>query len=146
MLHAKPNMPPFTGDYVRCCAYSYDGELLATASDDYTVRVWNAKTGKLQQTLEGFSNWVYIVAFSRTHLLMATDHKHIRIWDVITGSLVETLIPNSNAWIADISLSYDGTKLAADFNETIGFWGILPRPLDQWKYRISPEPTGASHG
>ena len=33
--------------------FSHDSKLLASASEDYTVKVWDAATGSLQQTLEG---------------------------------------------------------------------------------------------
>src|SRR5882724_8983044 len=34
-------------------AFSPDGELIATSSEDATVRLWNAHTGKLQRILSG---------------------------------------------------------------------------------------------
>jgi WD40 repeat protein len=41
-----------------------NGSLLASASADNTVRLWNPQTGKLIVTLAGHSDWVHDVAWS----------------------------------------------------------------------------------
>ncbi|KAE8356851.1 WD40-repeat-containing domain protein [Aspergillus coremiiformis] len=131
-------------DYVRCCAYSHNGELIATSSDDLTVRVWETKTGRLQLTLTEFSDWVYFAAFSPAHLLAATDGTRINIWDVTTGLLEWTFSPHLGT-VVDISFSHDGSKLAAALGDTITVWDVPPRRLwnvpnsggipDAWKRR-----------
>jgi RNA polymerase sigma factor (sigma-70 family) len=67
-------------------AYSPDGTLLATASKDGTVRLWNAKTGKPVASLGGHEGDVHWVAFSADGKLLATAGKDrtVRIWDPAT--------------------------------------------------------------
>lgn len=49
---------------VRALAFSPDGSKLVTASNDQTVRLWDAKTGALLKTLEGHSYNVLAAMFS----------------------------------------------------------------------------------
>ena len=55
---------------VNSVAFSHDSKLLASASDDKTVRVWDTATGALQQTLEGYNR---SVSFSSDNLNIITD-------------------------------------------------------------------------
>src|SRR2546421_4365812 len=46
--------------FVNAVAFSPDGKQLASASDDETVRLWDAATGGPLRTLEGHSSWVSV--------------------------------------------------------------------------------------
>eukprot|EP00282_Hemiselmis_andersenii_P031068 CAMPEP_0169450726 /NCGR_PEP_ID=MMETSP1042-20121227/13310_1 /TAXON_ID=464988 /ORGANISM="Hemiselmis andersenii, Strain CCMP1180" /LENGTH=70 /DNA_ID=CAMNT_0009562575 /DNA_START=20 /DNA_END=228 /DNA_ORIENTATION=+ len=50
-------------DNVRSFAWNHDGSLLASGSDDGTVRLWTPD-GQVKGTLKGHSNWVRFVAWS----------------------------------------------------------------------------------
>ncbi|KAF1812022.1 hypothetical protein P152DRAFT_376468, partial [Eremomyces bilateralis CBS 781.70] len=45
-------------------AFALDGKMLASASGDKAVKLWDAGLGALQQTLEGHSGPVEAVAFA----------------------------------------------------------------------------------
>jgi WD40 repeat protein len=51
-------------DLVTLVAFSPDGKQVVSGSGDKTVRLWDAVTGAVLQTLEGYSDLVTLVAFS----------------------------------------------------------------------------------
>jgi WD40 repeat protein len=59
-------------DRVQSVAFSSDGRLLASGSDDKTIQLWDPATGTLQQTLKGHTGRVKSVAFSPNGRLLAS--------------------------------------------------------------------------
>lgn len=79
-------------DWVRSAVFSPDGKLVASASDDKTVRLWevfpsedeNGDTGVSGQPYRGHSDYVYCLAFSPDgrYLASAGDDSQIQIRDL----------------------------------------------------------------
>jgi WD40 repeat protein/DNA-binding SARP family transcriptional activator len=72
---------------VRDVAFSPDGAQIASASNDGTVRLWDAASGELRRTLKGHAQSVNAVAYSRDgrRLVSAGADGTIRVWSVAGG-------------------------------------------------------------
>lgn len=66
---------------VRCVHFSADGRMLATASDDKTVKLWSLPAQRFVCTLAGHSNWVRTAQISPDGRLVASagDDRCIRV-------------------------------------------------------------------
>lgn len=68
-------------------AFSPDGKMLASASGDTTMRVWDLDTETPLHTCEGHKHWVLFVAFSCDCRLIASGgmDNNIILWNPIDG-------------------------------------------------------------
>ena len=111
-------------DIVNSASYSPDGTKIVSASDDGTIKIWDANTGTCLRTLTGHSYVVSSASYSPdgTKIVSASQDWTIKIWNANTGACLQTLTGN-NGWVFSASYSPDGTKIvSASVDNTIKIW------------------------
>ena len=114
---------------------SHDGELVATASHDMTVRLWSLKSGTLLAVLLGHKQRPVAACFSPDDRVLATlgDQGMVRLWHVPTGQeLIELKgwsVPRGHGlYFLDAN-----TIMAAGGENSVAYIGI-------WKVQTTGEP------
>ncbi len=105
-------------------AWAPDGAALASASDDRTLRVWDAESGTCRHTLEGHASRVFGVAWSPLGggLASGSYDDTVRLWDAATGQSQSTLKGHGGS-VYGVAWSPDGTRLASgNSNSRVQFW------------------------
>jgi WD40 repeat protein len=84
---------------IRSVAFSPDGKRALSASDDWTVRLWDLESGKEIRILQGHTSRVWSVAFSRDghKAVSASWDQSVRLWDVDTGKELRRFEPKPSA-------------------------------------------------
>lgn len=124
-----PPLKIFTGHtmLVNDAALSHDHRLIASASNDGAVIVWDTENGAVKFTLpHENAAQVRAVAFSPEGTLLASGgvDRLIRLWDVESGKLLAAIDGHAGS-INALAFSPDGTRLASGSSDrTIRVWGF----------------------
>lgn len=112
--------------WVYSAAFSPDGQLYATVSDDDTVMLWQVSDGVLARTIEAALGGLTSVEFSPNNLLLAAGSwgGGVGLWQVNDGHLLRTLAGHEDS-VRDVAFSPDGKLLAASSDDhTIKVWQV----------------------
>jgi WD40 repeat protein/tRNA A-37 threonylcarbamoyl transferase component Bud32 len=111
--------------FVWSVALSADGQTLASGSEDKTIKIWQASTGKLLHTLKSHTENVRAVTLSADGqtLVSGSGDNTIKIWQSRTGELLKTLRDSQPIW--SVTLSRDGqTLISGGQDNTIKIWNV----------------------
>jgi WD40 repeat protein len=123
---AHPEVPMLKGHSgaVFGVAFSPDGQLLATASGDKTVKLWDTASRTEIRTYKGHTHSVERVVFSPDGRLLATASrdKTVRLWETATGQVVLTFKGHTDQ-VWGVAFSPDGKRVASTgYDNTLKIW------------------------
>jgi WD40 repeat protein len=109
----------------RGLAFSPDGERLASASYDNTVRLWDWRKGSSLQVLAGHNDAVHGVAFSADGQTLASSSadQSIILWDAASGQALRRLKGHQNM-VFGLQFLPDGLLASASSDNTIRLWDV----------------------
>jgi tricorn protease-like protein len=126
-------------DNLYSVCYSPDGRLIVTTSDDHSLMVWDAATGRPLRTLQGHSQGVFGVAISRdgTQVASCSGERgsaekparpgEVKLWELDTGREQASLQGHAGI-VYRVAFRCDGKQLAtAGDDHVIKVWDIASR-------------------
>ncbi len=103
--------------------FSPDGRILASGSDDETVKLWDIETKKCLKTFHWDNDGVNGVAISSDGKILAAGGWNgiIKIWNIQTGECIKTL---SNKPYANMNIT-NATGLTPEQNSSLKALGAV---------------------
>lgn len=120
----------FTGhrDSLYAVAITADKKIVATASYDQTIKLWDVASGKETKTLTGHNGAVYDLSFNPAGTILAScgADRTVKLWDVKTGTRLDTFSQSTKELYA-VAFSPDGKHVVAGgADNRIRQWTISP--------------------
>lgn len=100
------------------------GQLIASTSADFTIRIWDIKVGKEVNVLKGHTMPVWCVAsLSESVIATGSEDAQVKLWDWDTGECIKTMVAHSQA-VWSISQDSKGNVATASWDKTVMIWNI----------------------
>jgi WD40 repeat protein len=120
-------------DSVNSVAFSPDGQMIVSGSDDMTLRLWDIQGNSISQPFEGHQDSVNSVAFSPNGqmIVSGSDDMTLRLWD-IQGNSIGQPFQGHQGSVNSVAFSPDGQIIASGSDDmTLRLWDIQGNSIGQ---------------
>eukprot|EP00276_Gloeochaete_wittrockiana_P009833 CAMPEP_0184652704 /NCGR_PEP_ID=MMETSP0308-20130426/10405_1 /TAXON_ID=38269 /ORGANISM="Gloeochaete witrockiana, Strain SAG 46.84" /LENGTH=2826 /DNA_ID=CAMNT_0027087733 /DNA_START=120 /DNA_END=8601 /DNA_ORIENTATION=+ len=116
---------------VRGCAFSNAtekypaGRWAATASGDYSVKIWDTNTWKMVTQLRDHTDVVWGCVFSPNGLFLCTagEDRTVRVWSTATWQELRAPLKGHDDWVRSVDISHDSAFIVSGSDdETVRLW------------------------
>lgn len=117
--------------WIRACAFSPDGSLIAAAWRDGSIVIWELASGRKARVIQGHQKMALSCAFSPDSRAILTSDKegNLRLWDTRTGDKLMDW-PGYGQAVRSCAISPDGrTALSGGADKTLRLWNIATGKL-----------------
>eukprot|EP01132_Coremiostelium_polycephalum_P007523 gene7523-9246_t len=112
-------------DFIRCVLYKDDGSLIASCSDDQSIRIWNGETGSLVRVFpKVHTDKITQLIWRGNTIVTVSRDKRIIMWDEY-GKMLAQFIDGHKLPVWGVTVSGDLKRIAtASWDNTCIVWDV----------------------
>lgn len=103
--------------------YSPNNKFIVSSGHDRVIKIWNAQTGDLMNTLGNVADAVMDVAFAADGKSFATASDNPRIWELANARLVQ-YFQGHKELVSSVAFASDSQLISSSFDKTLKKWDI----------------------
>ncbi|XP_065838229.1 F-box/WD repeat-containing protein 7-like [Oscarella lobularis] len=109
-------------DHVITCL-KFHGNKIVSGSDDTTLKIWSALTGKQLRTLTGHTGGVWCAQFDGNTIVSGSTDRTLKVWNGETGNCIHTLHGHSST--VRCMAMHGQTVVSGSRDATLRVWDIV---------------------